>query len=74
LQQAAAPALLGRTMALFMFIFLGIAPLSSALTGLLMRTITLQQLFAGCGALLVVIVAAAFALSGMRAISDVRPA
>jgi len=74
LQQAATPALLGRTMALFMFIFLGIAPLSSALTGLLMRGITLPQLFAGCGALLVAIVAASFALTGMRAVSDVRPA
>ncbi|WP_420475671.1 MFS transporter [Noviherbaspirillum sp. ST9] len=74
LQQAAAPALLGRTMALFMFIFLGIAPLSSALTGLLMREITLPQLFAGCGALLVIIVAATFGLTGMRTISDVRPA
>jgi len=74
LQQAAAPALLGRTMALFMFIFLGIAPLSSAMTGLLMRSITLPQLFAGCGALLMVIVAATFALTGMRSVSDISPA
>lgn len=72
LQQAAPPALLGRTMAMFMFIFMGIAPLSSALTGLLMRSITLPQLFAVCGALLVVIVAITFALSGMRGIADVR--
>ena len=74
LQQSAAPALLGRTMALFMFIFMGIAPLSSALTGLLMRSITLPQLFAGCGALLVMIVAATFALSGMRTVTDSRAA
>jgi len=73
LQQAAAPALLGRTMAMFMFIFMGIAPLSSALTGLLMRSITLAQLFAGCGALLVAIVAATYALSGMRTVADIQP-
>lgn len=74
LQQAAEPALLGRTMALFMFIFLGIAPLSSAMTGLLMLGITLAQLFAGCGALLVAIVGATFSLTGMRAVRDIRPA
>ena len=73
LQQAAAPALLGRTMAMFMFIFMGVAPLSSALTGLLMRSITLAQLFAGCGALLVAIVAATYALSGMRTVADIQP-
>jgi len=70
LQRAAPPALLGRTMALFMFIFLGIAPMSSALTGLLMRTITLPQLFAGAGGLLVVIVLTAFIAPGMRSIPD----
>ena len=72
LQRAAAPALLGRTMAMFMFIFMGIAPMSAALTGLLMRTITLPQLFAGSGALLLVIVAVTFAFSGMRAVGEAR--
>jgi hypothetical protein len=71
LQRTAPPALLGRTMAVFMFIFVGIAPMSSALTGFLMRTITLPQLFAGSGALLVAIVAVTFACSGMRAVGDV---
>lgn len=74
LQRAAAPALLGRTMALFMFIFMGVAPMSSALTGLLMRSITLPQLFAGCGTLLVAIVVLTYALSGMRHVADLRSA
>ncbi|HYD94149.1 MAG TPA: MFS transporter [Noviherbaspirillum sp.] len=70
LQRAAPPALLGRTMALFMFIFLGIAPMSSALTGLLMRSIALPQLFAGAGLLLVAIVGITYAGSGMRSIQE----
>ncbi|HYD59874.1 MAG TPA: MFS transporter [Noviherbaspirillum sp.] len=72
LQRAAAPALLGRTMAMFMFIFMGIAPMSAAVTGLLMRSITLPQLFAGSGALLVAIVAVAFAFSDMRTVGAAR--
>ncbi|HJV87490.1 MAG TPA: MFS transporter [Noviherbaspirillum sp.] len=72
LQHHAAPAMLGRTMSLFMFIFMGIAPMSSAITGWLMRSISLQQLFAGSGALLVLIVGVALLASGMRSISDAR--
>lgn len=71
LQRHVVPAMLGRSMALFMFIFMGIAPLSSSLTGWLMRDITLPQLFAGSGALLVAIVLLTFALSGMRQVQDV---
>ncbi|RZI44659.1 MFS transporter [Herbaspirillum sp. HC18] len=71
LQHMTPPALLGRTMALFMFIFLGIAPMSSALTGVLMRTLTLPQLFAGSGALMVVIVAVTLGISEMRNIPDI---
>jgi MFS family permease len=74
LQRQVAPALLGRTMGLFMFIFMGIAPLSSAATGWLMRSVSLQQLFAVSGALLIAIVLATFAWSGMRAVADERAA
>ncbi len=70
LQRHVAPAMLGRTMAMFMFIFMGIAPVSSALTGWLMRFISLQQLFAGSGLLLLGIVAFAWAGSGMRSVAD----
>ncbi len=72
LQRHAAPAMLGRTMSLFMFIFMGIAPMSSAITGWLMRGVSLQQLFAGSGALLVLIVGVALLTSGMRSISDIK--
>ncbi|HEV2612329.1 MAG TPA: MFS transporter [Noviherbaspirillum sp.] len=70
LQRYVAPAMLGRTMALFMFIFMGIAPMSSSVTGWLMRDVTLQQLFAVSGGLLVGIVLLSFALSGMRSVVD----
>jgi MFS family permease len=72
LQRVTAPALLGRTMALFMFIFMGIAPISSAVTGFLMRSISLEQLFAGSGALLIAIVAIALIAPGMRSVGDLR--
>lgn len=74
LQRHMAPAMLGRGMALFMFIFMGIAPISSAATGWVMRSITLGQLFAGSGVLLVGIVTVAFSASRMRSITDLRPA
>jgi hypothetical protein len=73
LQRHMAPAMMGRGMALFLFIFMGVAPISSAVTGWLMRAMTLGQLFAGSGALLVGIVMIAFAVSRMRSISDLQP-
>jgi Na+/melibiose symporter-like transporter len=74
IQRRVPPALLGRAMSLFMFIFMGLAPVSAAITGWVMRGITLGQLFAGCGATLVVLAAAAFAGSQMRNVSDAQPA
>jgi len=67
------PALIGRAMSLFMFIFMGLAPMSAAVTGWVMRGITLAQLFAGCGAALVVLAVLAFAGSQMRNVSDAGP-
>lgn len=72
LQRHVAPAMLGRSMALFMFIFMGVAPISSSITGWLMRDVGLPQLFAVSGGLLLLIVLIAAAGSGMRAVSDVR--
>lgn len=74
LQRYVAPVMLGRSMAIFMFIFMGIAPMSSSVTGWLMRDVTLQQLFAVSGGLLVGIVLLSFALSGMRSVVDVGTA
>ncbi|KRB79175.1 MFS transporter [Noviherbaspirillum sp. Root189] len=72
LQRHAAPAMLGRTMALFMFIFMGLAPMSSAVTGWVMRFVPLEQLFAASGVILVAIVVVAWSTSRMRTVSDGR--
>lgn len=61
---------MGRTMSLFMFIFMGIAPVSAAITGWLMRSATAGQLFAGSGALLFGIAVIALTVSPMRTVSD----
>ncbi len=68
------PSMMGRTMALFMFIFMGVAPMSAALTGWLMRYVTLGQIFACSGGMLVCLVAIAFSTSRIRTISDSCPA
>src|SRR5471032_2700946 len=45
--------MMGRAMSIFMFIFMGLAPLSAAAAGWLLTRYTLTQMFAGGGALLV---------------------
>lgn len=74
IQQRVPPALLGRAMSLFMFIFLGLAPTSAAVTGWVMSAIPLQQLFLGCGTVLMLLAALALLLSPMRRIADVAAA
>lgn len=71
LQRYTAPHMLGRCMALFMFIFMGVAPMSSAATGWLMRGVGLEQVFLGSGSLLLAIVLATWVLSDMRRVEDV---
>lgn len=62
--------MMGRTMSLFMFIFMGIAPVSAAITGWLMRSATVGQIFAASGGLLVGIAVIALIASPMRTVSD----
>ena len=52
IQRRVAPAMLGRAMAVFMGIFLGLAPLSAATTGALLRHLSVGELFCAGGALL----------------------
>lgn len=70
IQQRVPPALIGRAMSLFMFIFMGLAPVSAAVTGWIMKSITLPQLFAASGGTLVVLAALAFVLTPMRRVTD----
>jgi len=74
IQQRVPPALLGRAMSLFMFIFMGLAPISAAVTGWVMKSITLPQLFAASGGTLVVLAALAWVLTPMRRVTDTAPA
>ena len=62
--------MIGRAMSMFMFIFIGIGPISAALTGWLMRSIALKELFLISGSLLLLIVMLALPLSSMRKMSD----
>ena len=63
IQRRVAPAMLGRAMALFMAIFLGLAPLSAAATGALLRHLSVGELFCGGGALLLAAAVAATLLT-----------
>ena len=49
IQQRVAPAMMGRTMSLLMFTFMGLGPLSAALAGALLKVIPLPALFVGAG-------------------------
>jgi MFS family permease len=66
--------MLGRTMSIFMFIVLGLAPLAASLTGLAMQHVTLAQLFIGAGVFLVAGALLAFALTPMRVMNDAKSA
>jgi MFS family permease len=66
--------MLGRTMSIFMFILMGLAPLAASLTGLAMQHLTLAQLFAGAGLFLLAGTLIAFALTPMRVMNDPKSA
>jgi hypothetical protein len=68
IQGSVPPRMLGRAMSIFMFIFMGLAPLSAAAIGALLKVITLAQLFVGGGALLLAISALAWMLTPMASI------
>ncbi|CAN7435675.1 MFS transporter [Pseudoduganella sp. LjRoot289] len=69
IQGSVPPRMLGRAMSIFMFIFMGLAPLSAAAIGALLLHITLTQLFAGGSAVLLVITLLAWLLTPMAGIA-----
>ncbi|RJG20486.1 MFS transporter [Massilia cavernae] len=66
--------MLGRAMSIFMFIFMGLAPMSAAVTGFLMRYLSLGQVFMAAGVFLMLCSAAAWLLTPIRAFADHSPA
>jgi MFS family permease len=65
--------MMGRAMSIFMFIFMGMAPLSAAGTGWLLTVVALPQLFLGGGAVLVALSASAWLFTPMRHIGRKAP-
>jgi MFS family permease len=74
IQQRVPQAMLGRMMSIFMFIFMGLTPLSAAVVGWLASWLTLSTLFAGAGLLVSGGALLAWLLTPMRTLTDVPPA
>lgn len=70
MQRRVPATMMGRTMSLFMLLFAGIAPISAAAAGWIMRSISLSQLFAGCGAMLFGFALIALIISPMKTMSE----
>ncbi|MFB9241988.1 MFS transporter [Massilia antarctica] len=73
LQQRVPRAMLGRAMSISMFIFMGVAPLSAALTGYLLQQLTLAQLFGAAGLFLMGTALLAWLLTPMSTVADGPP-
>ncbi|MBP1474871.1 MFS transporter [Frateuria sp. MAH-13] len=73
IQQRVPPALMGRTMSLLMFTFMGIGPVSAALAGSLLKLVSLGALFAGAGLALSVIALGCMTSPALRGIGSARP-
>jgi len=70
LQRRLPAELLGRSMALLMFVLLGVAPLSAALAGWLLRVAGLGPVLAGAGLATLAIVSAGLAGTRIRTLAE----
>lgn len=70
IQQRVPREMLGRAMSIFMFIFMGLAPLSAAIAGLLLNYLSLGQMFFGAGVFLVLYSGLAFVFTNISRIAD----
>jgi MFS family permease len=73
IQQRVPPQMMGRAMSIFMFIFMGLAPLSAAATGWILTLVSLSQLFLGGGIILVTFAAGAYLFTPIRSIASTTP-
>jgi len=74
IQRRVPQAMMGRTMSVLMFTFLGIGPLSGVIVGFLLKFVTLAQLFGGAGLCLSLIALTFLTRPAMRTISIAEPA
>ncbi|UUZ49680.1 hypothetical protein LP420_05525 [Massilia sp. B-10] len=65
--------MLGRAMSIFMFIFMGLAPLAAAITGALLDKLSLTGLFVGACAFLLAAATVAWLFTPMRSIPMPMP-
>ena len=72
IQRRVAPAMMGRTMSVLMFTFMGLGPLSAAIAGSLLTVISLPTLFVGAGVLLTAIALSCMASPALRSIGEAR--
>ena len=70
IQQRVPRAMLGRAMSIFMFIFMGLAPMAAAITGALLKYVSLTSLFAGAGGFLLVAAGVAWLFTPMASVTD----
>jgi hypothetical protein len=70
IQRSIPPAMLGRAMSVFLFIFLGLSPLSSAAAGVALRWLPPSALFAASGLTLIVLALAGLAFTSIRQMRD----
>ena len=74
IQRRIEPAMLGRAMSVFLFIFLGLAPLSAAAAGIGLRWLSPGALFGASGLVLVALALLGLASKAIRDIRDDVPA
>jgi MFS family permease len=70
IQQRVPRSMLGRMMSIFMFVFMGLAPLTAALAGWLASRLSLPVLFGGAGACLAVAALLAWLFTPLRGLTD----
>ena len=70
IQQRVPRPMLGRAMSIFMFIFMGLAPMAAAITGALLKQFTLAALFAGAGIFLLAAACVAWLFTPMAHVTD----
>ncbi len=72
IQRRVAPEMMGRTMSVLMFTFMGLGPLSAAIAGSLLKVISLPALFTGAGLLLTAIALSCMSSPALRSIGAAR--
>jgi MFS family permease len=73
IQRRVAPEMMGRTMSVLMFTFMGLGPLSAAVAGSLLKMVSLATLFTAAGLMLSAIALACMTSPALRSVGAARP-